>query len=79
MKLTKNYGNLLKLTSNMETITLQKFSHEEYWTQEYEKFNTLQRGSRNHKNTNLFNVGSRDNIDLVVFKFKKQHTNLKRS
>ena len=60
----------------METITLQKFSHEEYWTQEYEKFNTLQRGSRNHKNTNLFNVGSRDNIDLVVFKFKKQHTNL---
>ena len=76
MKLTKNYGNLLKLTSNMETITLQKFSHEEYWTQEYEKFNTLQRGSRNHKNTNLFNVGSRDNIDLVVFKFKKQHTNL---
>ena len=76
MKLTKNYGNLLKLTSNMETITLQKFSHEEYWTQEYEKFNTLQRGSRNHKNTNLFNVGSRDNVDLVVFKFKKQHTNL---
>ena len=60
----------------METITLQKFSHEEYWTQEYEKFNTLQRGSRNHKNTNLFNVGSRDNVDLVVFKFKKQHTNL---
>ncbi len=76
MKSTKNYGNLLKLTSNMETIVLHKFSHEEYWTQEYEKFNTLQRGSRNHKNTNLFNVGSKDNPDLVVFKFKKQHTNL---
>lgn len=76
LKLIKNYGNLQKLTFRMETITLHKFSHEEYWTQEYEKFNTLQRGSRNHKNTNLFNVGSRDNIDLVVFKFKKQHTNL---
>jgi len=60
----------------METIPLHKFSHEEYWTQEYEKFNTLLPGSRNHKNTNLFNVGSRDNPDLVVFKFKKQHTNL---
>jgi len=60
----------------METIVLHKLSHEEYWTQEYEKFNTLQPGSRTHKNTNLFNVGSRDNPDLVVFKFKKQHTNL---
>jgi len=60
----------------METITLHKFSHEEYWTQEYEKFNTLLPGSRNHQNTNLFNVGSRDNPDLVVFKFKKQHINL---
>ena len=76
MKLTKNYGNLLKLTSNMDTIVLHKFSHEEYWTQEYEKFNTLLPGTRTHKNTNLFNVGSRDNPDLVVFKFKKQHTNL---
>jgi len=61
----------------METITLHKFSQEEYWTQEYENFNTLQPGSRNHTNTNLYNVGSRDNPDLVVFKFKKQHTNLK--
>lgn len=60
----------------METITLHKFSQEEYWTQEYEKFNTLLPGSRNHKNTNLFNVGSRDNPDLVVFKFKEQHINL---
>lgn len=60
----------------METIVLHKFSHEEYWTQEYEKFNTLLPGTRTHKNTNLFNVGSRDNVDLVVFKFKKQHTNL---
>ena len=48
-------GTYRKATFRMETITLHKFSHEEYWTQEYEKFNTLQRGSRNHKNTNLFN------------------------
>ncbi len=74
--LIKNCGNLPKHTSNMETITLQKFSHEEYWTQEYEKFNTLQPGSRNHQNTNLFNVGSIEKPDLVVFKFKKQHINL---
>jgi hypothetical protein len=57
----------------METITLQKFSHEEYWTQEYEKFNTL---PRDGDNTNLFNIGSRDNPELVLYKFKKQHTNL---
>jgi len=57
----------------METTTLYKFSHEEYWTQEYEKFNTLPRGE---DNTNLFNAGSRDNPDLVVYKFKKHHTNL---
>tara|TARA_R110001606_G_scaffold393640_1_gene563732 strand:+ start:233 stop:1936 length:1704 start_codon:yes stop_codon:yes gene_type:complete len=60
----------------METITLHKLSHEEYWTQEYEKFNTLQSGERNQQNTNLYNVGSRDKPDLVVFKFKKQHINL---
>ena len=57
----------------METITLQKFSHEEYWTQEYEKFNTL---PRDGENTNLFNVGTRDNPDLVMYKFKKNHNNL---
>ncbi len=59
----------------METITLHKLTHEEYWTQEYEKFNTLQSGLRN-QNTNLYNVGSRDKPDLVFFKFKKQHINL---
>jgi hypothetical protein len=57
----------------METTTLHKFSQEEYWTQEYEKFNTL---PRCNDNTNLFNVGTRDNIELVLYKFKKQHTNL---
>ena len=50
----------------METITLHKLTHEEYWTQEYEKFNTLQSGLRN-QNTNLYNVGSRDKPDLVFF------------
>ena len=56
----------------METITLHKLSHEEYWTQEYEKFNTLQPGIRN-QNANLYNVGSRDKPDLVFFKFKKTY------
>ena len=73
MTLIKNCGVLLKLTPKMETITIQKFLQEEYWTQEYEKFNTL---PREESNTNLFNVGSRDKPDLVLYKFKKQHTNL---
>ena len=73
MTLTKSYGDLLKLTSNMGTVLLTKFNHEEYWTEEYEKFNTL---PRDVKNTNLFNVGTRDNPDLVMYKFKKQHNNL---
>ena len=71
--LTKSYGNSLKLTSNMGTVLLTKFNHEEYWTEEYEKFNTL---PRENENTNLFNVGTRDNPDLVMYKFKKQHNNL---
>ena len=57
----------------METTLLTKFNHEEYWTEEYEKFNTL---PRENENTNLFNVGTRDNPDLVMYKFKKQHNNL---
>ena len=57
----------------METVLLTKFNHEEYWTEEYEKFNTL---PRDGENTNLFNVGTRDNPDLVMYKFKKQHNNL---
>ena len=57
----------------METVLLTKFNHEEYWTEEYEKFNTLPRDT---ETTNLFNVGTRDNPDLVLYKFKKQHNNL---
>ena len=57
----------------METVLLTKFNHEEYWTEEYEKYNTL---PRDGENTNLFNVGTRDNPDLVLYKFKKQHNNL---
>ena len=57
----------------METVLLTKFNHEEYWTEEYEKFNTL---PRDGENTNLFNVGTRDNPDLVMYKFKKNHNNL---
>tara|TARA_Y100001938_G_C8076758_1_gene426571 strand:- start:22 stop:1725 length:1704 start_codon:yes stop_codon:yes gene_type:complete len=57
----------------MGTELLTKFKHEEYWTEEYEKFNTL---PRDNENTNLFNVGTRDNPDLVMYKFKKQHNNL---
>jgi hypothetical protein len=57
----------------MGTESLTKFKHEEYWTEEYEKFNTL---PRDNENTNLFNVGTRDNPDLVMYKFKKQHNNL---
>jgi hypothetical protein len=57
----------------MGTELLTKFKHEEYWTEEYEKFNTL---PRDNENTNLFNVGTRDNPDLVLYKFKKRHNNL---
>ena len=57
----------------MGTEVLSKFKHEEYWTEEYEKFNTL---PRDNENANLFNVGTRDNPDLVMYKFKKQHNNL---
>jgi len=57
----------------MGTVLLTKFNHEEYWTEEYEKFNTL---PRDGENTNLFNVGTRDNPELVTYKFKKQHNNL---
>ena len=57
----------------MGTETLTKFKHEEYWTEEYEKFNTL---PRDNENANLFNVGTRDNPDLVLYKFKKRHNNL---
>jgi len=57
----------------MGTHVLTKFKHEEYWTEEYKKFNTL---PRDGENTNLFNVGTRDNPDLVLYKFKKQHNNL---
>ena len=39
----------------MGTVLLTKFNHEEYWTEEYEKFNTL---PRDNENTNLFNVGT---------------------
>ena len=57
----------------MVTELLTKFKHEEYWTEEYEKFNSL---PRDNENTNLFNVGTRDNPDLVMYKFKKNHNNL---
>ena len=57
----------------MGTALLTKFNHEEYWTEEYEKFNAL---PRDGENTNLFNMGTRDNPDLVMYKFKKQHNNL---
>jgi len=57
----------------MVTETLTKFKHEEYWTEEYEKFNTL---PRDNENANLFNVGTRDKPDLVLYKFKKRHNNL---
>jgi len=57
----------------MGTTLLTKFNHEEYWTEEYEKFNAL---PRDGENTNLFNMGTRDNPDLVMYKFKKQHNNL---
>jgi hypothetical protein len=57
----------------MGTVLLTKFNHEEYWTEEYEKFNTL---PRDNENTNLFNVGPRDNPELVMYKFKKNHNNL---
>ena len=57
----------------MGTLLLTKFNHEEYWTEEYEKFNTL---PRDNENANLFNVGTRDNPELVMYKFKKQHNNL---
>ena len=43
---TKSYGNSLKHTSNMGTVLLTKFNHEEYWTEEYEKFNTLPRDKK---------------------------------
>ena len=57
----------------MGTVLLTKFNHEQYWTEEYEKFNTI---PRNTENTNLFNVGTRDNPELVMYKFKKNHHNL---
>ena len=57
----------------METITLHKFSQEEYWTQEYEKFNTL---PRVNNNTNLFNVGTKKNPELLTYQYKKEHNNL---
>ena len=57
----------------METITLHKFSQEEYWTQEYEKFNTL---PRVNNNTNLFNLGTKKNPELLTYKYKKEHNNL---
>ena len=57
----------------MVTELLTKFKHEEYWTEEYETFNTL---PRDNDNANLFNVGTRDNPDLVLYKFKKRHNNL---
>jgi hypothetical protein len=59
----------------METTTLHKFSQEEYWTEEYEKFNTIPRDKYVGK-TNLFNVGSRKDPELLTYSHKKSHQNL---
>ena len=52
----------------MGTVLLTKFNHEQYWTEEYEKFNTIPRDT---ENTNLFNVGSRDIQNLLCTSLKK--------
>tara|TARA_R110000787_G_scaffold1058_1_gene3835 strand:- start:1760 stop:3523 length:1764 start_codon:yes stop_codon:yes gene_type:complete len=58
----------------METTTLHKFSQEEYWTEEYEKFNTLPRDRS--LDTNLFNIGTKKDPELVTYKHKKNHHNI---
>lgn len=60
----------------METITLNKFSHEHYSVDEYHKFNRVPRDAYA---CNLFNLGTKNKPDMAWFHFKKSHNNLTES